>query len=93
MAKAKTEEKVKASSKVRLRVHSSGTSTIYRNDGLPSIDDKTDKAIQWLFDKGYKAEEVEIIGEKPACWEAVFAPPKAVTEETEVKQEVAEVKS
>ena len=69
---AKTEEKPISKIKIRLHVQTTGTSTIYRNDGFPSIDEKTEKAVQWLFDKGYKPEEIEIKGEKPSNWDATF---------------------
>jgi len=69
---AKTETIQKPISKVRIRIHTDGKSTIYRNEGLPSIDDKTDNAIQWLFDKGFKSEEVEIFGQKPENWNSIF---------------------
>jgi hypothetical protein len=61
--------------KVRLRVDDRGHSTIIRNEGLPFIEDKTDKAVIWLAANGFKENEIEIIGKKPACWDAVFSPP------------------
>jgi hypothetical protein len=39
---------------------------------LPAIIDKTDKLIQWLVTNGYKAENIDIIDEKPASWDEVF---------------------
>jgi hypothetical protein len=70
---AKEEKKEKVASKIRLRVYEE-KSTIYRNDGMPSIDDKTDEAVKWLAAKGYKESDIEIIGEKPAIWATVYPP-------------------
>jgi len=75
--KAEEKKAEKSKFKVRLRINSDGSSTIFRGEGLPYIDDKTEKAVQWLSDKGYKAEEVEIIGEKPKIWETVYPSIKA----------------
>jgi len=75
--KAEEKKAEKAKFKVRLRINSGGSSTIFRGEGLPYIDDKTEKAVQWLFDKGYKAEEIEIIGEKPGIWDTVYPSAKA----------------
>lgn len=57
--------------KVKLKVHSQESSTIIRKD-LPTITDRTINAVKWLSDKGFKASEIEIIGEKPATWDEVF---------------------
>jgi hypothetical protein len=48
-----------------------GTSRIFRKD-LPAIIDKTDNLIQWLVANNYKAADIDIIGEKPASWDAAF---------------------
>jgi len=63
--------------KAQLRVHSQETSTVVRLNGMPMITDKTDKSVVWLAANGFKAEQIEIIGEKPANWDAVFNPPVA----------------
>jgi hypothetical protein len=73
MGKEKVVEK--STSKVRLHVDTRGHSTIIRNDGLPFIEDKTDRAVRWLAANGFKENEIEIIGEKPACWSTIFSPP------------------
>ena len=65
---------VKPVSKVRLKVYSQTSATILRNDGLPRIDDKADKAVVWLAANGFKESDVELFGEKPANWDAVFSP-------------------
>jgi hypothetical protein len=57
--------------KVKLEIKK-GYSTITRGNGLPLIDDQTDKAVKWLAKKEYKPEEIEIIGEKPSIWDTVF---------------------
>lgn len=77
-ASKKIEKVEKPVYKIRLKVHSQEKSTIFRNDGFPFIDDKTENAVKWLADKGYKPEEIEILGEKPAIWEIVY--PKPVVE-------------
>lgn len=52
-----------------------GSSIIYRNDGSPFIVEETGRAVKWLVDKGYKEKDIEIVGEKPAVWDAAFSPP------------------
>jgi hypothetical protein len=59
--------------KVQIRVSTDGTSTVIRRD-LPFIIDKTDKSVAWLVAQGFKESEIEIIGEKPANWDAIFNP-------------------
>jgi len=61
--------------KVQIRVSSDGTSTVIRKE-LPFIVDKTDKSVAWLVAQGFKESEIEIIGEKPANWDALFNPVK-----------------
>lgn len=72
MGKEKVVEK--STSKVRLHVYAQGHSKIIRNDKLPFIEDNTDRAVRWLAANGFKENEIEIIGEKPACWNTVFPP-------------------
>jgi hypothetical protein len=71
MAK-KEEVVVKKTTKVTLETRTWGSSTIYRGAGLPAITDRTEKAVEWLKAQGYKPAEIELIGEKPANWDAVF---------------------
>jgi hypothetical protein len=73
--KTKTEKQVK---KTSLHVKSGGSSIIYRGDNLPFICDKTDNAVKWLHDNGYKEEEIEIVGEKPEVWDSIFSPSQPV---------------
>lgn len=73
MAKAEKSE-AKPTSKARLKVHSQTSATIFRNDGLPAITDKTEQTVTWLAANGFKVNEIELIGEKPSNWDAVFAP-------------------
>ena len=54
------------------------------------ITDKTDKSVIWLAANGFTAEQIEIIGEKPANWDAVFNPPVVVAEAPAVETPVAE---
>lgn len=93
MSKVKVE--VKSDIKVTIKVHSQESATIYRGEGLPFITDKTVNSVTWLKDKGYEEKEIEIIGEKPATWDAIFNPPKAeepaVITEPESKEEPATV--
>ena len=61
MAKVAKVEKAEASKfKAGLKNHPNGTSTIYR-PGMPFIEDRTEKATQWLEDQGFKVEEIEFI--------------------------------
>lgn len=75
--KAEEKKAEKSKFKVRLRVVG-GSATIFRGNGLPYIDDKTENAVQWLSDKGYKAEEIELDGEKPDIWETIYPSIKPV---------------
>jgi hypothetical protein len=69
-------EVAKSKFKVHLRSVSTSSAVIYR-DNLPDIIDNREAAVRWLAEKGFKAEEIEIIGEKPANWDVVFPPPAA----------------
>lgn len=71
MAK-KEEVVVKKTTKVTLETRTWGSSTIHRGGGLPMISDRTEAAVEWLKAQGYKPAEIELIGEKPANWDAVF---------------------
>lgn len=70
MAK-KPEETVTKISKVRIEFHDT-SATIIRGNGFPWISDKTENSVNWLVSKGYKPEEIEIIGTKPEYWDAAF---------------------
>ena len=74
----KTEEKREKAEKKVYKISldvRSGSSVIYRHDGMPFICDTTDNSVKWLHDKGYKEAGIEIIGEKPAIWDSIFSPP------------------
>jgi hypothetical protein len=70
MAK-KEEIVVKKTTKVTLETRTWGSAMIYR-ENLPTISDRTERAVEWLKAQGYKPVEIELIGEKPANWDAVF---------------------
>jgi len=93
MAKAKDVVAVKKTTTVSLHVGIHGSSTIVRSEGLPMIGDKTERAVEWLAAQGFKPNDIELVGEKPANWDAVFeiAPPAPPVEKTEpVAEPVAE---
>jgi hypothetical protein len=71
----KEKEVEKKTSKVRVRFYTDGKATIYRNDGLPTIDDKSPDAVAWLGTQGFKPSEIEVTGDKPECWNVVFPEP------------------
>ena len=55
----------------------SDSSIIYRNNTeLPFLIDKTENSIKWLVENGFKQEDIEIVGEKPPMWDAIFSPLK-----------------
>jgi hypothetical protein len=66
-----------------------GTSRIYRKD-LPALIDKTDKLISWLVANGYKAKDIDIVGEKPASWDKAFGI-EVVPAETPIAEKLSEV--
>ena len=69
MATAKVETE-KKTYKVRFKIF--GTkATIYR-DCMPYIEDRTDDAVKWLADHGYKESDIEIVGKKPAIWDTFY---------------------
>jgi hypothetical protein len=51
-----------------------GTSIITRPN-LPMIIDTTKKAVEWLKANSFQSEDIEIIGDKPECWNEVFPEP------------------
>ena len=55
-------------------IHIKGASSIIYRVGLPFIMDKTENAVKWLADKGYKEKDIELVGEKPASWDSFFSP-------------------
>jgi len=69
MAK-KQDEIVKKTTKVRIEFLNE-KATIYR-EGLPFISDKIEKSVKWLNENGYKSEEIEIVGNKPECWNIIY---------------------
>ena len=77
---AKTETKNTDSKKEEPKVkkpvslHIKGASSIIYREGLPFIMDKTENAVKWLADKGYKEKDIELVGEKPATWDDAFSP-------------------
>jgi hypothetical protein len=77
MSKPDKNKEEKPKTQIRFRENAGGTSTIHRNDGLPSIDDKTENSIKWVQAQGYKPTDIEFIGQKPATWDAIMDPPKA----------------
>jgi hypothetical protein len=65
------------------------SSTIVRPN-LPTIFDKTTSAVVWLKDNGFKAEDINVIGTKPECWEEFYPAPVKPAEPTAVEK-IAEV--
>lgn len=67
MAKISEEKK---QYEVRVKFDGSATATIYK-PGLPLVIDKVEEVVKALT---HLAEEsnIEVIGEKPACWETYF---------------------
>jgi hypothetical protein len=57
-----------------IQFYPDGTSTIIRPN-MPMLIDKTDKAVSWLKDNGFKVEDIEVIGDKPSCWDIVYPAP------------------
>jgi len=72
-------EVIKPTSKARLRVYGE-KSIIYRNEGYPYIEDKSTESVVWLERNGYKPAEIEVIGDKPSNWDAVFNPAPVIPE-------------
>ena len=71
-SKAKEVSTKKKTTTVSLYVTNYGSSTIVRSGGMPMIIDQTDKALEWLKAHEYKASDIEIIGEKPSCWDTIY---------------------
>lgn len=67
------------SDKIRLVVRSQVSATIHRPN-MPFIDDRTDKAVEWLAAKGFTPADIVIEGEKPANWDTVFPPAEVKAE-------------
>jgi hypothetical protein len=86
-------EAPKPTFKISFHTVSGGSSIIYRKDGLPFIIDRTDNAVKWLIDNGYKEKDIEIIGEKPVIWDDLFSPPKPIEPEPTLVEQVTEVLS
>ena len=79
---------VKSKFKVCLCTDSS-SAKIYRPN-MPYIIDNKEAAVRWLAEKGFKAEEIEVVGEKPVNWDTVF-PPHGVPETVPVAEVLAGV--
>jgi hypothetical protein len=71
MAK-KSEETTAKKTKIRIEFRS-GSAIIYRKEKLPFLSDKEENSIKWLKENGYKPEEIEIVGNKPLCWDEIFS--------------------
>ena len=69
----------KSKFKAHLRTVSCSSAIIYR-DNMPDIIDNKEAAVRWLAEKGFKAEEIEVMGEKPANWDTVFSPSVVLAE-------------
>jgi len=93
MAKAKDVVAVKKTTTVSLHVGIHGSSTIVRSEGLPMIGDRTDKAVEWLAAQGFKPNDIELVGEKPANWDAVFEIAPPVENDVPVVKPVTEITS
>jgi hypothetical protein len=75
MAKTVKTETPKSKFKAKVEFQMNGnTATVYRPE-MPFIVDRTEKVAPWLKNQGFKAEEIEIIGEKPAGWDEMFINP------------------
>jgi hypothetical protein len=81
MAK-KTEPVAVKTTKVKI-VFQGSSATVIR-DNLPSIMDKAENSVEWLAKKGYKIEEIEVVGDKPSCWDVIFPPKTKSPEELAV---------
>jgi hypothetical protein len=76
MAKAEKDATPKKTFKVSIEIKGESSTIIREN--LPFICDKTDKSLEWLASKGYKEEEIEVIGNKPSNWTEFFKQPEQV---------------
>ena len=73
---------------ISIEFYTDGKSKIIRKD-LPMLIDKTDKSIAWLKANNFKEGDIEIIGNKPDCWETYY--PAPVVEPAPMVEKVAEV--
>jgi len=65
-------EKKVEKSNYKVQISFREKSAIIFRPNLPFLADTADLAVHWLFDNGYKPEEVEVIGEKPESWYKTF---------------------
>jgi hypothetical protein len=72
----KTPEKVtpKRVYKISIEFYPGGTSRIIRKD-LSQLIDKTPESVAWLKAHDFKEEDIELIGDKPDCWETYYPVP------------------
>jgi hypothetical protein len=78
---------VKKVFKVRLEV-TEGHATIIRPN-MPMIYDSPENAAAWISANGFKAEDIEVIGDKPSNWNTFY--PAPVIEAAPVVEQVATV--
>ena len=74
---SKTAEKVAPKKVYKISIqfnYSDGKSRIYRKD-LPDLIDLTVSSVAWLKAHDFKMEDIEIIGDKPECWETYYPAP------------------
>lgn len=88
---SKTTEKVvpKKVYKISIKYHSDGKSMILRKD-LSALIDTTDKSLAWLKAHDFKAEDIEIIGDKPYGWD-LYYPAPVVEPDPVLVEKLAEV--
>jgi hypothetical protein len=67
-------KKEEPKAKKPVSLHTKGESSIIYREGLPFIMDKTENAVKWLAEKGYKEKDIELVGEKPTSWDSTFLP-------------------
>jgi len=94
---SKTTEKAapKKVYKISIEFYPGFTAKITRKD-LPQLIDTTDKSISWLEVHDFKAEDIELIGDKPDCWETYYPAPAPIVEpapvvEPPLAEKIAEV--
>ena len=61
--------------KIRIQFYSEGGAMITRKD-LPALIDTTENSVKWLAEQGFKPDDIEVIGEKPASWNDVYPAPE-----------------
>jgi hypothetical protein len=73
---AKTAEKVipKKVFKISIEFYPGGKAKIHRKD-LSALIDTTEFSVAWLKAHDFKEEDIELIGDKPDCWETSYPAP------------------